>query len=152
MKGTSSQTRLSQRPADVNVTSDLEVEKDVRAMDDEADKLRRLSRARTIIDPSLLASQDSRTVEITTPLPDQETPTIRRNKQMRSNAMAAISHERNQELPETSSTTPKSHRRKSSVNGRGKRVSSSFELSGIISKYFFVQCVGMLFILRSTTS
>jgi kinetochore protein Mis13/DSN1 len=149
-----SQTRAHQHP---NYGSDLEVEKDVRAMDDEADKLRRLSRARTIIDPSLLASQpsvqfhsrpeipgssrkgqsSSKVVDVTMPLSEQETPRIQRNKQMRSNAMAAITNGRNQEIPQTPATNPRGHRRKGSVSGRGKRVSSSFEVTGHISKYFF---------------
>jgi kinetochore protein Mis13/DSN1 len=148
-----SQTRA---PTDNNVVSDVEVEKDVRAMDDEADKLRRLSRARTIIDPSLLASQanvqfqsrpetsgssrkgKSKVVDITVPLPEEEIPTIQRNKQMRASAMAAITNGRSQELPETPRTTPSRHRRKGSVSARGKRVSSSFEVTGNISKYFCV--------------
>lgn len=148
-----SQTRTRQRATDT-VASDLEVEKDVRAMDDEADKLRRLSRARTVIDPTLLSSQanvpfssrpetpgvsrkgKSKAVEISMPLPEQETPRIQRNKQLRSNAMAAIANGR---TPETPSTTPNRHRRKSSVSGRGKRVSTSFEATGVISKLFSVR-------------
>jgi len=132
-----------------NAGSDMEVEKDVRAMDDEADKLRRLSRARTIIDPSLLVSQSnmqfqsrpetsgssrkgkSKVVDMIVPLAEEETPRIQRNKQMRANAMAAIS---SLEIPETPSKTPRGHRRKGSVSGRGKRVSSSFEVTGNISE------------------
>jgi len=137
-----------------NAGSDMEVEKDVRAMDDEADKLRRLSRARTIIDPALLVSQSnmqfqgrpetsgssrkgkSKVVDIIVPLPEEETPRIQRNKQMRADAMAAIS---SLEIPETPISKPRGHRRKGSVSGRGKRVSSSFEVTGNISEYFILR-------------
>lgn len=141
-----SQTRTHQRRPDT-AASDVEVEKDVRAMDDEADKLRRLSRARTTIDSSLLQGNvrfpetpgssrkgKSKAVDTLVPLTEQETPTIERNKQMRAGAMATIANGRNQEGAETGSTTPHGQRRKSSVSGRGKRVSTSFEASGIISK------------------
>lgn len=146
-----SQTRTHQRRAS-NAASDVEVEKDVRAMDDEADKLRRLSRARTVIDPSILPSQgnvrfsetpgssrkgtSSKAVDVVVPLPEEETPKIERNKQMRAGAMAAIVNGRNQEM------TPHAHRRKSSVSGRGKRVSTSFEATGIISKSVCL-CIGL---------
>ena len=151
-------TSHTRAPTDNNVGSDVEVEKDVRAMDDEADKLRRLSRARTIIDPSLLASQanvqfqsrpetagsssrkgKSKVVDMTVPLPDEETPIIQRNKQMRAGAMAGITNGRSREVSETPRTTPSRHRRKGSVSGRGKRVSSSFEVTGNISKYFIAE-------------
>jgi len=154
----SSQTRGHQRVTE-HIGSDVEVEKDVRAMDDEADKLRRLSRARTTIDPSILQSKakiitssrfetpqtgrkgkrPNTAVDIVTPLPDHDTPKIQRNKQMRSNVMGANANGRHQTVPETETptTTPGGSRRKSSVSGRGKRVSSSFELSGIISKFSF---------------
>jgi kinetochore protein Mis13/DSN1 len=68
------------------------------------------------------------------PLAEEETPRIHRNKQMRANAMAAIS---SLDIPEPPSTTPRGHRRKGSVSGRGKRVSSSFEVTGNISEWFF---------------
>lgn len=129
--------------------SDMEVEKDVKAMDDEADRLRRLSRARSTVDPSLLSSQarmhfpsrseppgtsrkgKSKALDISTPLPSQETPIIERNKQLRSGLIAT-----NRRGHETDMGTPtETHRRRSSVSGRGKRVSSSFEATGIISGY-----------------
>lgn len=138
-----SQTRIQQRRPD-NAASDLEVEKDVRAMDDEADKLRRLSRARTTIDTSLLQSNvrfpdtsrkgKSKAVDTLVPLTELETPTIQRNKQMRAGAMASIANGSDQKGRETGSMTPHGSRRKSSVSGRGKRVSTSFEATGIISK------------------
>ncbi len=130
--------------------SDVEVEKDVKAMDDEADRLRRLSRAHSTVDPSLLPSQASmqfpsrseppgttrkgkrKAFDASTPLPEQETPGIERNKQLTANAMATIVNGRRRDTDMTMPTA--AHRRRSSVSGRGKRVSSSFEATGIISE------------------
>ena len=79
-------------------------------------------------------------MDITTPLPEEDTPRIERNKQLRSGAMAAIVNGRGREPEERTTTTPSrtGHRRKSSVSGRGKRVSSSFEATGIIGKFLSV--------------
>jgi kinetochore protein Mis13/DSN1 len=123
-------------------------------MDDETDRLRRLSRARTIIDVSQANAQfhsrpetsgSSRKgkskVDITVPLPDEGTPIIQRNKWMRASAMATFTNGRSQEVPKTPSTTPSRYRRTDSVSGRGKRVSSSFEVTGNISECFFCDSV-----------
>jgi len=72
------------------------------------------------------------------PLPEEETPRIKRNKQLRSGAMAAIVNGRGREPEGKTMSTPTrtGHRRKSSVSRRGKRVSSSFDDMGIISELF----------------
>jgi len=80
---------------------------------------------------------------MTAPLPEEDTPRIERNKQFRAGAMAAIVNGRGREPEEKTTTTTPSrtgHRRKSSVSGRGKRVSSSFEATGIISEFLSVVC------------
>ncbi|KAF8150159.1 Mis12-Mtw1 protein family-domain-containing protein [Crassisporium funariophilum] len=127
------------------VHEDFEVENDVRAMEDEADHLRRNSRVHTTIDVSLLSAnpafqpepsrtkRKSKITDISTPLPDDETSKIERNKQLRSGAMAAIKNGRT--TSETNGRNPaQGHRRKSSVGGRGKRISNSFEATGIITQ------------------
>jgi len=131
--------------------SDLEVEKDVKAMDDEADRLRRLSRVRSTVDSSLLPSQPSlqfpsrseppgtgrkgkgKAFDVSTPLSEQETSTLERNKRLTADAMATIANGRRRDTDMIMPTA--THRRRSSVSGRGKRVSSSFEATGIISGY-----------------
>ncbi|KAF8805336.1 hypothetical protein BYT27DRAFT_7258448 [Phlegmacium glaucopus] len=132
-----------------SINDDSEVEQDVRAMEDESDHLRRNSRAHTTIESPLLSrnpalqfgsngesSNTSRSrgktkiTDISTPLPENETPQIKRNKQLREGAMAAIGSGRAQ-TPEVNGNDTR-HRRKSSVNGRGKRISSSFEATGIL--------------------
>jgi len=121
-------------------------------------KLRRLSRARTTIGSSLLQANvqfpetpglsrkgKSKAVDTLVPLTEQEMPTIQGNKLMRAGAMAIIANRRNQEGVESGSTTSHGQRRKSSVSGRGKRVSTSFEASGIISKTFICDYVSLIF-------
>ena len=95
---------------------------------------------------------------MTAPLPEEDTPRIERNKQLRAGAMAAIVNGRGREPEATTTTTTPSrtgHRRKSSVSGRGKRVSSSFEATGIISEFLSVVRfwkVILLTLLHSTTA
>ena len=121
--------------ASTSAQDDLEVDQDVRAIEDEIDHLRRNSRAHT---NTLLATNQfgsngepsntsksrgkMKITDISAPLAENETPQLKRNKEMRQAAMDAIVNERNDTR----------HRRKSSVNGRGKRISSSFEVSGIL--------------------
>jgi hypothetical protein len=100
-----------------------------------------------IIDPLLLVSQanaqfqsrpetsgssrkgKSKVVQIkTVPLLDDGAPIFQQNKQ---------TNGRSQEVPETPSTTPSRHRMAGSVSGQGKRVSSSFEVTGNFSECFF---------------
>ncbi|KAJ7037342.1 Mis12-Mtw1 protein family-domain-containing protein [Mycena alexandri] len=127
------------------------VEKDVREMEDEADRLRRASRAHTTIDPTLASTSISfrppspekpppkpkpkaakgkkdkaraiTVVDTQVPILDG-TPQAERNKLLRGDAMAAIARDREREAGEQQ---PKSHSRRSSLGGRGKRISSSFQ-------------------------
>lgn len=129
---------------------DSEVEKDVRAMEDEADHLRRNSRAHTTIDSSLLARESgvhflahpepsntsrskgkTRFIDTSAEVPESETPQIERNRQLRQRAMDAYNNSLRTPEPNGKNQT---HRRKSSV-GRGKRTSTSFEATGIISEF-----------------
>ncbi|KAF7340246.1 Kinetochore protein mis13 [Mycena venus] len=128
-----------------NPSVDPVVEKDVREMEDEADRLRRASRAHTIVDPSLASSSMSfrpsspakppapkpkstkskskkavTIVDTEVPLLDG-TPQAERNKALRSDAMAAIARDRDR--GHTPEPDPKSHQRRSSLGGRGKRIS-----------------------------
>lgn len=104
----------------ITTNDDSQVEQDVRAMDDETDHLRRNSRAHTTIESPLL-----RVTDRTTPLPEDETPKIKRNKELRK-----------------------------SSNGRGKRISSSFEATGVLCEFTFHSTEVVLehyFVNRSTT-
>ncbi|KAJ7151733.1 Mis12-Mtw1 protein family-domain-containing protein [Mycena filopes] len=128
------------------------VEKDVREMEDEADRLRRASRAHTIIDPSLASTSMSfrptspekpppkpkpkaakgkkdkgvRVVDTQVPILDG-TPQAERNKLLRGDAMAAIARDRERGRTPEADQEPKGHSRRSSLGGRGKRISSSFQ-------------------------
>ena len=129
---------------------DSEVEKDVRAMEDEADHLRRNSRAHTTIDSSLLARESgahflppsntsrskgkARVIDTTVEVPESETPQIERNKQLRQEAMDAYNNRLR--TPQANGKN-QTHRRKSSV-GRGKRTSTSFATTGVISEFIDV--------------
>ncbi|TFK36727.1 Mis12-Mtw1 protein family-domain-containing protein [Crucibulum laeve] len=125
---------------------DPELENDVRAMDDEADQLRRHSRAHTTIDSTVISVNPAfqfparaepsqpkpkskkgkpKIVDTSLALPENETPQIERNKLLRSDAMAAIVNGREK--------SGDGHRRKSSLS-RGKRISSSFESTGVITQ------------------
>ena len=135
------------RPVAFSSTNDdLQVEQDVRAMEDEAGHLRRNSRVHNTIESSLLStnptiqlvsldepSDTSRSrgkmkiTDISTPLPENETPQIKRNKELRQAAMAAIVDNGNDTR----------HRRKSSVTSRGKRISNSFEATGVLCEFTF---------------
>ncbi|TBU55459.1 Mis12-Mtw1 protein family-domain-containing protein [Dichomitus squalens] len=104
--------------------ADPEVDEDVRQMQSETDTLRRKSQAaeqaasslnadvqfppRT---PRLPSSSSRRDVDTVAPLAQQETPQIEKNKVMRGET---------------------GHRRRSSIS-RGKRASSSYEATGVIS-------------------
>ncbi|THV08224.1 hypothetical protein K435DRAFT_832771 [Dendrothele bispora CBS 962.96] len=128
----------------------LMIEQDIRAMEDEADKLRRDSRALRL-DPALLqeyptgsqpfpsarpkSSRKSLSVtrDIRQPTSFSESPVIAKNKRLREGAMAAIREDQEQQEVDgrgrRASVGPSAngHRRRSSI-GRGKRISSSFEL------------------------
>lgn len=96
-------------------------------MESETDDLRRQSQSRN----SKSQSQSHSTVEMqmemreyTQPLQPRETPQIERNRAMR-----------NGTLREGSQGPGTPGRRRSSLSGRGKRASSSFEANGVISAF-----------------
>ncbi|KAJ7479987.1 Mis12-Mtw1 protein family-domain-containing protein [Mycena galericulata] len=133
-----------------NASVDPVVERDVRDMEDEADRLRRASRAHTTIDPALAGSSSGiafrsspekqpRGPRRANPTPKRKqqlvvdteeplregTPQGARNKALRGDAMAAIARDAGR--VRTPEPDPKAHRRRSSLGGRGHRVSSSFQ-------------------------
>ncbi|EAU83308.2 hypothetical protein CC1G_10749 [Coprinopsis cinerea okayama7 len=153
-------------------TSDADLERDVRAMEDEADNLRRASRAHTTIDPGLLTtpnnnnarfnfpkppSSSSQTtnagkkpssrgkprskstfmdVDTQVPIAENETPQIQRNKKLREGAMAAIAEDAEDDDRRGGRSMDRSQqnqRRRSSLS-RGKRISTSFEATGVITQ------------------
>lgn len=170
--------------------SDADVERDVRAMEDEADRLRRQSRARALLDQSLLAptfnsSQGSGTdnsvfnfpppstsksqfkppsaskpktagrgrtklaitpmeVDTQVPIPQNETPQQQRNKRLREGAMAAIREEQEAEEERgrgkgSGSAQRSGSRRRASSLSRGKRISTSYQQTGVISACLFLE-------------
>ena len=155
---------------------DPQIENDVRAMEDEADSLRRNSRAPTSLDyssghvngltftaskasinpafqfPAAQPTNGKRTgkakaihgsetiVDMSVPLPADDTPQIVRNKRLRANAMAQFdSAAANPPVVDSTSGERSKHRRRSSV-GRGKRISSSFASTGVICESLFLTC------------
>ncbi|KAI0819262.1 Mis12-Mtw1 protein family-domain-containing protein [Trametes gibbosa] len=103
--------------------ADPEVDEDVRQMQSEADTLRRRSQAAEQVAGTVSGSfefpartprqpsSSRRNIDTVVPIAEQETPQIEKNKIMRGDT---------------------GHRRRSSVS-RGKRISSSFETTGVIS-------------------
>ncbi|KAF4571634.1 hypothetical protein EYR36_008976 [Pleurotus pulmonarius] len=135
--------KLQSRPS--TAQEDPALEEDVRAMNDEADYLRRKSRSNPTpsqmqapirFPPTTTPTTNRRkTRDTSINIPEQETPQLERNKQLRDVAMAGIGSSDGAE-PSSSQTTPRSsgHRRRSSVGSRGKRISEVFETTGIISQ------------------
>ncbi len=118
-------------------------------MNDEANHLRRQSRIPTVMDQNVNPafafprSADSTgkgkgkeiVVDISLPVAQDETPQIQRNKRLREGAMAAIANEREEdERMGRGQERRTDHRRKSSLS-RGKRISSGFESTGVISRF-----------------
>ena len=96
-----------------------EVDEDVRQMQSETDTLRRRSQAAGSLNGAADVqfpprTPGRRTVDTTEPLAQAETPQIEKNKAMRGEGSAGSGH-----------------RRRSSVS-RGKRISSSYEATGVI--------------------
>ncbi|KAJ7498378.1 Mis12-Mtw1 protein family-domain-containing protein [Mycena galericulata] len=121
-----------------NMSMDPLVERDVRDMEDEADRLHRASRAKTTLVPSLAgiafrtspkkqlqprrANPEKQSVAVDTQEPVRDgTPQGARNKILRGDTIA---HDANR--VRTPDPDPKAHRRRSSLGGRGHRISSSF--------------------------
>ncbi|KAF8072295.1 Mis12-Mtw1 protein family-domain-containing protein [Lyophyllum atratum] len=76
-------------------------------------------------------------LDTSAPLPPEadETPLIQRNKRLRAGAMAALGAGADTMDPLTPpGGSGSGHRRKSSVGGRGKRMSSTFESTGVITQ------------------
>ena len=148
-------------PAPSPIPEEAEVEEAVRAMNDEANSLRSIRRQSYVptmmdqnIDPAFQFSHlEPETgkksssgkgkareilVDMSAPLEQDETPQIQRNKRLREGAMAAIASEREGDQENVNgrgrgNDRGTNHRRRSSVS-RGKRISSSFDLTGIIGE------------------
>lgn len=120
-------------------------------MNDEADHLRRQSHVPTVMDQNLnpafqfpcsdLLNKKGKgkgkeiITDTSLPIPQNETPQIQRNKRLREGAMAAITSERGEDGREGRGLERRQdHRRRSSIS-RGKRISSGFETTGIISEF-----------------
>ena len=103
---------------------DLEVEQDVRAMEVEADHLRRNSRAHTTIESPLPSTNPA----FQFGSHGEPSNTSRSRGKMRVTDISPPSKNETSHIK-------RGHRRKSSVNGRGKRVSSSFEATGILCEF-----------------
>ncbi|KAG6374429.1 Mis12-Mtw1 protein family-domain-containing protein [Boletus reticuloceps] len=107
-----------------------ELDEDIRQMESETDHLRSRSRAKEAAHPSFqlppTASTPSRRhpPDALQPLPESETPQIERNKLMREGPS----------IPRTPQTPATSHSRRTSMSMRGKRISNSFENTGVISQ------------------
>ncbi|TFK61407.1 hypothetical protein BDN72DRAFT_965190 [Pluteus cervinus] len=146
---------------------DQDIERDVRAMADEADHLRRASQMHTAgmdgsgtLDPRFqfpLASSDQsgesngnrhsrtksskkgkdRVIDVQVPLPEHDTPQAVRNKMLREGAMKAIANgwkeDDSQQRGRSAEPGKGQHQRKRSISSRGKRISTSFENSGVIA-------------------
>ena len=96
-------------PRSMTTIDDSEVEHDIRAMEDETDHLRRNSRAHTTVESSLLPTNPA------LQFGSNATPKLKRNKELRKSFNGP---------------------RKSS-SGRGKRISSSFEATGVLCEFTF---------------
>jgi kinetochore protein Mis13/DSN1 len=134
-KGDTSSSKGKGREALLGIREDPQVDEDVRQMESEADHLRRKSRAAEdsggFADPSFKfpspSNPDARStrrhqhVDTIQPVNGLETPQQQRNKLLR----------------EQGGT--RSHGRKSSLTMRGKRISNSYETTGIIS--MFIVCI-----------
>ena len=92
----------------ITTFDDSEVEHDVRAMEDETDHLRRNSRAHTTIESSLLSTNPA------LQFGSNATPKLKRNKELRKSF----------NVPRKSSS------------GRGKRISSSFQATGVLCEFY----------------
>ena len=130
--------------------NDSDVEKDVRAMEDEADNLRRKSRANMTISAALVAGDaniqfapraedttntsrskgKAKATDMTPAMVARENMQLERNKQFRQGSVDIGVNGRGRTMDTTAS---RGHRRKSSVGGRGKRTSTVFETTGVIS-------------------
>ncbi|KAG1750278.1 Mis12-Mtw1 protein family-domain-containing protein [Suillus lakei] len=132
-KADSSRAPTSAKPRDVpsSTREEPELDEDIRQMESETDHLRQRSRAKDAIDssfkfpPSTPKHPSQRyPPDALHPLPDSETPQIERNKLLREGVSLP---------PRTPQRTPQ-HSRRTSMSARGKRISTSFENTGVIAQ------------------
>ncbi|KAG2060752.1 hypothetical protein BDR06DRAFT_1048284 [Suillus hirtellus] len=132
-KADSLRAPTSAKPRDVpsSTREEPELDEDIRQMESETVHLRQRSRAKDAIDssfkfpPSTPKHTSQRyPSDALHPLPDSETPQIERNKLLREGASLP---------PRTPQRTP-SHSRRTSMSARGKRISTSFENTGVITQ------------------
>ncbi|KAI6033370.1 Mis12-Mtw1 protein family-domain-containing protein [Pisolithus marmoratus] len=133
-------TGAKQRDVMATTREEPELDEDIRQMENETDDLRRRSRAKesTNQSPQFPSSSSSthrqHTADTIQPLPQCETPQIVRNKLMRQGPPLS-NHDKEPTSPH-SPRTPQPHQtpRRTSMSMRGKRISTSFENTGVISQ------------------
>lgn len=134
-KAESSRAPTSTKSRDVpsSTREEPELDEDVRRMESETDHLRQRSRAKDAIDssfkfpPSTPKPSTQRYLsDALHTLPESETPQIKRNKLLREGAPLP---------PRTPQTKTPQHSRRVSMSARGKRISTSFETTGVICAY-----------------
>ncbi|KAI6017935.1 Mis12-Mtw1 protein family-domain-containing protein [Pisolithus microcarpus] len=134
-------TGAKQRDVIATIREEPELDEDIRQMEHETDDLRRRSRAKESTNeslqfpPSTSSAQRHHTADTIQPLPECETPQIIRNKLMREGPPLSNRHESEQSIPH-SPRTPQAQQtpRRTSMSMRGKRISTSFENTGVISQ------------------
>ncbi|KAG0702823.1 Mis12-Mtw1 protein family-domain-containing protein [Suillus ampliporus] len=133
-KSDSSRAPTSAKPREVpsSTREEPELDEDIRQMESETVHLRQRSRAKDAIDPSFKfppstpkhSSQRYPSDALHT-LPNSETPQIERNKLLREGVSLP---------PRTPQTRTPQHSRRTSMSARGKRISTSFETTGVIAQ------------------
>lgn len=132
-KADSSRAPTSAKPRDVlsSTREEPELDEDIRQMESETVHLRQRSRAKDTIDSSFKFppstpkhTSQPYSSDALHPLPDSETPQIERNKLLREGVSLP---------PRTPQRTPQ-HSRRTSMSARGKRISTSFENTGVITQ------------------
>lgn len=129
-KADSSRAPTGAKSRDVLATTreEPELDEDIRQMESETDHLRSRSRAKEAAHPSFQLPSAATTPskrhppDVLQPLPESETPQIERNKLIREGPS----------IPRTPQTQTPSHSRRTSMSMRGKRISTSFENTGVI--------------------
>ncbi|KAI5988287.1 hypothetical protein EDC04DRAFT_2819219 [Pisolithus marmoratus] len=141
-------TGAKQRDVMATTREEPELDEDIRQMENETDDLRRRSRAKESTNqslqfsPSSSSTQRQHTADTIQPLPQCEIPQIIRNKLMRQGPPLSNHHDKEPTSPH-SPRTPQPHKtpRRTSMSMRGKRISTSFENTGVIctsSTHFLV--------------
>ena len=129
-KADSSRAPTNAKSRDVLATTreEPELDEDIRQMESETDHLHNRSRAKEAAHPSFYLPPTATTPskrhppDVLRPLPESETPQIERNKLMREGPS----------IPRTPQTQTPSHSRRTSMSLRSKRISTSFENTGVI--------------------